>query len=31
MDVGSRETEEALKKELTSTKDQVTVLEERTV
>jgi hypothetical protein len=30
MDVGARETEEALKKELAATKDQVTVLKERT-
>jgi hypothetical protein len=30
MDVGARETEEALKKELAVTKDQVTVLKERT-
>jgi hypothetical protein len=30
MDVGARETEDALKKELAETKDQVTVLKERT-
>jgi hypothetical protein len=30
MDVGARETKEALKKELAETKNQVTVLKERT-
>jgi hypothetical protein len=31
MDVGARETEEALKKELAVSKDQVMILKERTV